>query len=488
MTAITDCVLLCIEDEAIRRISQSNGQFLRSLNTEMGLSQDKIIKSKWNIRKEKDESAKETRKKRKSGVFQTFFTDLFPNPLPRNRNHKDYENAYNHPHWLLSLTSIPVLSEENDSADPDSLPIDMRMVSERLRLSYVDQDRCIKLLNLYGVRVGDSDQPVDPELLPVVVRTPVTTFHEVIPDHEKVFPHTETDPINELLLFFDPQKPETAGSIRRIITEQIDLPARKIMIEAMVLEISSQALDQLGVEWDFNSGKKGFPGNFINRKLDGSNDSLVVGKIVSPAVGTPQFDATITNDFRIQPSSPSVGGEGSAQILSRPSVLTLDNRMAYINAPKRFPSPTPSSSRLCKRLIFGTLPQVSNSPYARGSAATDQRFPCKSMRRSRRGFRERIKAAMGKDDVILATAPTLSIRKSKPMPELPMTLPFIVGGLIAKDSEETLRKVPLLGDLPLLGGLFRSKDENGIEAGSSHRDHSIGSSRRISGSCKHAQG
>ena len=70
------------------------------------------------------------------------------------------------------------------------------------------------------------------------------------------------------------------------------------MIEAMVLEISSQALDQLGVE-DFNSGKDGVSsGNFINRKLDGPNDSLVVGKILSPAVGTPQFDATITNVFR----------------------------------------------------------------------------------------------------------------------------------------------------------------------------------------------
>lgn len=78
MTANTDCVLLCIEDEAIRRIAESNRQFLRSLNTEMGLSQDKIIKSKWNIRKEKDESSKASQKKRKSGMFQTFFTDLFP--------------------------------------------------------------------------------------------------------------------------------------------------------------------------------------------------------------------------------------------------------------------------------------------------------------------------------------------------------------------------------------------------------------------------
>jgi hypothetical protein len=52
------------------------------LNTEMGLSQDKIIKSKWNIRREKDKSSKASQKKRKSGVFQTFFTDLFPQSAP----------------------------------------------------------------------------------------------------------------------------------------------------------------------------------------------------------------------------------------------------------------------------------------------------------------------------------------------------------------------------------------------------------------------
>ena len=363
-------------------------------------------------------------------------------------------------------TSIPVLSEENDSTDPDSLPIDMRMVSERLRLSYVDQDRCIKLLNLYGVRVGDSDQPVDPALLPVVVRTPVTTFHEVIPDHEKVFPHTETDPINELLLFFDPQKPETAGSIRRIITEQIDLPARKIMIEAMVLEISSQALDQLGVEWDFNSGKEGVSqGNFINRKLDGSNDSLVVGKIVSPAVGTPQFDATITNVFReFNLRLQALVEEGSAQILSRPSVLTLDNRMAYINVSEKIPI---ANTKFVKDYVsavdfrdvtagikLAVRPRISSDGSEVSlqiNAAVSARVPGKDQN------------VMGKDDVILATAPTLSIREVKTYARIANDTPFIVGGLIAKDSEETLRKVPLLGDLPLLGGLFRSKDETGLK-------------------------
>ena len=140
---------------------------------------------------------------------------------------------------------------------------EIEIASERLRLSYVDPLRCVELLKLYGVNVGSPSLAVDRTKLPVVVPMPETKFHETIPDHTKVFPKTETDPINEILLFYDEQKPEDTGRVRRIIREQIDLPARKIMIEAMVLEISSQALDELGVQWDFNPDKAS-NGNFIN--------------------------------------------------------------------------------------------------------------------------------------------------------------------------------------------------------------------------------
>ena len=95
-------------------------------------------------------------------------------------------------------------------ASPQVLGVDeqdeIEMVSERIRLSYVDPVRCAQLLNFYGVTIGDSKKPVDIEKLPVVVAVPETDFHETIPDHEKVFPQTETDPINELLLFFDPAR------------------------------------------------------------------------------------------------------------------------------------------------------------------------------------------------------------------------------------------------------------------------------------------
>jgi len=342
--------------------------------------------------------------------------------------------------------------------------VEIEMKSERIRLSYVDPSRCAQLLNFYGINIGDPKKPIDPTQLPVVVAVPETAFHETIPDHEKVFPKTETDPINELLLFFDAAAPEKAGRVRRIIQEQIDLPARKIMIEAMVLEISSQALDQLGVEWDFNSGGEGISdNNFIQDKLDGTNDSLVLGKIAYPAAGSAQLDATITNVFReFNVRLQALVEDGSAQVLSRPRVLTLDNRMAFINVSERIPI---ANTKFVKDYVsavdfrdvvagiqLAVRPRINRDGTEVSlqiNAAVSARVPGKDEK------------VLGKDSIVLATAPTLSIREVKTYARIANDTPFIVGGLIAKDSEQTIRKVPLLGDIPFLGALFRSKNETG---------------------------
>ena len=64
----------------------------------------------------------------------------------------------------------------------------------------------------------------------------------------------------------------------------------------------------------------------------------MLGKLFIRATSTAQLDATVTNvfrefDIRLQ----ALVENGSAQILSRPSVLTLDNRMAYINVSEKIP-------------------------------------------------------------------------------------------------------------------------------------------------------
>ena len=341
---------------------------------------------------------------------------------------------------------------------------EIEVASERLRLSYVDPVRCIELLKLYGVSVGSLSQEVDRSNLPVVVPMPETKFHETIPDHAKAFPKTETDPINEILLFYNEQKPEETGRVRRIIREQIDLPARKIMIEAMVLEISSQALDELGVQWGFNSGKAR-EGNFLNKKLDGANDSLVLGQIAYPAASTAQLDATVTNvfrefDIRLQ----ALVEKGSAQILSRTSVLTLDNRMAYINVSEKIPVANTKfvkdyvSSVDLREIMAGielaVRPRVNDDGTEVSlqiNASVSSPVPGKDV------------VVKGMNDQQLAQAPTLSVREVKTYARIANDTPFIVGGLIAKDSEISTKQVPVLGDIPILGNLFKSKTETGLK-------------------------
>ena len=80
-----------------------------------------------------------------------------------------------------------IFAQAIDVQKDSGLGDQIKMVSERIRLSYVDPDRCSQLLNFYGVNIGDPKKPIDKSKLPVVVVIPQTSFHETIPDHEKVF-------------------------------------------------------------------------------------------------------------------------------------------------------------------------------------------------------------------------------------------------------------------------------------------------------------
>ncbi|MGE4550286.1 MAG: hypothetical protein AAEJ57_02775, partial [Opitutales bacterium] len=220
---------------------------------------------------------------------------------------------------------------------PGEQPGEPGMVSRRLRLSYVDPSRCIQLLKLFGFTVGAIDAPVDRSKLPVIVLLPETKHHTIIPDQPTAFPHTETDPINELLVFYNPAEPGQYGAVLDLVRKQIDLPARQIMIEAMVLEISSTSLRQLGVQWDLTNNLGA--GNFFKRKVESTaTDPLRIGRIVTPPEGEAQLAVTVKDVFReFNLRLRALVQDGSAEIISRPSVLTLDNRMAYINVSEQIP-------------------------------------------------------------------------------------------------------------------------------------------------------
>ena len=152
------------------------------------------------------------------------------------------------------------------------------IASKRITLSYIDPIRATQLLTLHGYTIGKPGEPVDPKNLPVIVPLPGTTFHEIIPKSEEKFPQTETDPLNELVIFHDPSIPSQLSGIIAKINTEIDKPARQIIIEAMILEVSSTALDELGIKWNKAEG--------ANNSLGSNLSTLSIGSLQHPATGS----------------------------------------------------------------------------------------------------------------------------------------------------------------------------------------------------------
>lgn len=319
------------------------------------------------------------------------------------------------------------------------------MISRRIRLSYTDPGRCIQMLQLYGVAVGQAGKPVDAKQLPVVVTQPSTKEHEILPKIGTTFKSTESDPIGDLMVFYDSDKPEQFSRIQTVIQRDIDLPARQIMLEAMVMEVSETSIDQLGVQWtrDISSGDVQF--GDVTAGLGDITGQLVVNA------------NDIFYDFNMKLRA--LIREGEAEIISRPSVLTLNNRMAFINVSDLIPIP--------------------QSKYHNNSAVSTVDFREKEV-----GIQLAIRPRINEDgkevslqvnalvsavvpgeevevktdkDVVIASSPTISSREVKTYARIANNTPFIIGGLIAKDDTSVRDRVPVLGAIPYLGKLFRSE-------------------------------
>ncbi len=358
--------------------------------------------------------------------------------------------------WLLLLgLALGALFAAPTSAHAqDGVSVMDSIATQRMRLSYTDPKRCLEVLKIYGISTGIPGNAIKKEQLPVVVAIPSTTLHETIQNVDKTFPLTDADPLNELLIFYDRDQPHQLSRVVRMIREEIDVPARQIMIEAMVLEISEVGLDRLGVEWNL----AGPTGNLTSLQLgdvvsnlNNINDQLIVG--TSNVFG--EFDIDIR----------ALMADGEAEVLSRPSVLTLDNRMAFINVARKIP---------IAETKFQGNNNVSTVSFRNETVgiqlAVRPRINEEGQEVSMQ-VNATVSAEVPNEDVqvldnqgrVVAVAPTISIREVKTYARIANNTPFIIGGLIAKDDLRTKRSVPVLGDIPYFGRLFGSEETDQLK-------------------------
>ncbi|MFG0331110.1 MAG: ABC transporter transmembrane domain-containing protein [Phycisphaerales bacterium] len=261
--------------------------------------------------------------------------------------------------------------------------------------------------------------------------------------------NTIGSPVNEILVLFHPAHPAQFSRVKTLLRDVIDRPARQIFVEGMVLEISEDGLRDLGIEWSFEEGP-----------IEWMIGSLSAGSLTDTLNFSRLDSRDVSRDWGVEIRA--LLRDGKAEILSRPSVLTLNGRQATIRVGEDIPIATSqeglsgSSNKIAfnfKYLATGILLNVRPRITEDGSEVNLLIDTIVSATVPGRDLE--IRSTDG--NTILATAPTVSTRRVQTYARLRNNTPFIIGGLVSRDQTVTQDKVPILGDLPLIGPAFRAE-------------------------------
>ncbi|MDO9616726.1 MAG: type II secretion system secretin GspD [Pseudomonas sp.] len=269
--------------------------------------------------------------------------------------------------------------------------------------------------------------------------------------------------LNALVLLAEPDVVATLEDIVR----QLDVPRAQVMVEAAIVEVSGDISDALGVQWavDARGGSGGLGGtNFsgtglsIGRVLqaiqdrDNGTDNNTLNNLPDGAIiglGTDSFGVLIT----------ALSANSKSNLLSTPSLLTLDHQKAEIlvgqNVPFQTGSFTTSGSgadnpfTTIERQDIGVTLKV--TPHINDGASL------------RLEIEQEISSIAPTSQGVNAVDLITNKRSIKSTILAENGQVIVLGGLIQDDVTQADSKVPLLGDIPLLGRLFRSTKETRIK-------------------------
>lgn len=240
---------------------------------------------------------------------------------------------------------------------------------------------------------------------------------------------------------------EEWNEIKQII-EELDQVRKQILLEVLIAEVTSNNLNDFGIDWrymgkngahtQFNTGLAA-EGNMINQDggLSGNNTlsgfSLGFMDRAGELLGI--FNANVQNQ--------------NFNVLSAPQVLTLDNQEAEINVGQEVPVRTQERTS-----GGGTAEATVNSFDYRKSGISLKFTPHVSVDRkiSLDLYTEVTNIEGGSSS---ATNPVFSKRDVKTSITVENKQTIVIGGLVSTEKLQAVKKIPLLGDIPLIGHLFR---------------------------------
>jgi general secretion pathway protein D len=247
------------------------------------------------------------------------------------------------------------------------------------------------------------------------------------------------------------------------VIKRLDIRRAQVLVEAIIVEMEDIDGRRLGVQWMFQNENGGFgssvnPGS-LGVPLDsvdgiipngsGGNDNTVfgvLGSIAGQTLGVGQ----ITDSSSFLAILHVLQEDKGANILSTPNLLTMDNHPASITVGQNVPFLTGSYTSTGQ----GSTPANPFQTIERASVG----ISLKVTPHINEGdsivleVQQEVSSLTGSTDVDVVT----NERKIDTQILIDEGQTAVLGGLIKDEMQESEQRVPLLGDIPLLGRLFRS--------------------------------
>lgn len=268
--------------------------------------------------------------------------------------------------------------------------------------------------------------------------------------------------------------PAIFRSLQSII-RKLDIRRAQVLIEAVIAEVGLQTAKEIGVQWQLPF-KTNADGSLANSVIGGTNFTGPNGNgnILGLASGLSSGATTLGGGLNLGYINGSVTLPGSStpilqvgaliralqsnantNILSTPSVVTLDNHEATVK-------------------VAQEVPFVTGQYTSTSSGSSQPNSPFQTIERKDVGLTLTVtphinagdSVRMDIDQVVSSLAPPVSgavdlitnTRSVKTSVLVADNAMLVLGGLISNNTSDGNQKVPLLGDIPVIGNLFRYRN------------------------------
>lgn len=244
----------------------------------------------------------------------------------------------------------------------------------------------------------------------------------------------------------------------RALVDQLDVPVKQVMIEARIVTLSSNFREELGVKWsgstEFSDSKGkqsgiGGRGSSANAGEDQTptfnlSDSVFTDLSVTGGASSALSIGFATNSTILNLELSALLSDGGGEVISQPKVITADKMKAVIKSGKEIPYEEKTSSGATS---------VAFKDAVLGLEVTPQITP---------DGRVIMDIKINNDDTTAEASnnvPIISTNEISTQVLVEDGETIVLGGVFKQTKGKSVSKVPLLGDIPYVGALFRKTTE-----------------------------